>query len=60
MVVFLFIILFVSIALHLMEAIPPQETDPTDFKRRFLKKIRKLGEVLGFSRLMYCYSSLVK
>uniref|UniRef100_A0A8C2JQL3 Tyrosine-protein kinase n=1 Tax=Cyprinus carpio TaxID=7962 RepID=A0A8C2JQL3_CYPCA len=30
--------------LHLMEAIPPQETDPTDFKRRFLKKIRKLGE----------------
>uniref|UniRef100_A0A673GDS7 Tyrosine-protein kinase n=1 Tax=Sinocyclocheilus rhinocerous TaxID=307959 RepID=A0A673GDS7_9TELE len=25
-------------------AIPPQETDPTDFKRRFLKKIRKLGE----------------
>lgn len=31
-------------ALHLMEAIPPQETDPTDFKRRFLKKIRKLGE----------------
>lgn len=24
--------------------IPPQETDPTDFKRRFLKKIRKLGE----------------
>ncbi|XP_043113838.1 tyrosine-protein kinase JAK1-like [Puntigrus tetrazona] len=31
-------------ALPLMEAIPPQETDPTDFKRRFLKKIRKLGE----------------
>ncbi|KAK7158820.1 hypothetical protein R3I94_005226 [Phoxinus phoxinus] len=24
--------------------IPPQETDPADFKRRFLKKIRKLGE----------------
>uniref|UniRef100_A0A8C2JKW6 Tyrosine-protein kinase n=1 Tax=Cyprinus carpio TaxID=7962 RepID=A0A8C2JKW6_CYPCA len=33
-----------GISLHLMEAIPPQETDPTDFKRRFLKKIRKLGE----------------
>uniref|UniRef100_A0A672T419 non-specific protein-tyrosine kinase n=1 Tax=Sinocyclocheilus grahami TaxID=75366 RepID=A0A672T419_SINGR len=31
---------------HIKEqhAIPPQETDPTDFKRRFLKKIRKLGE----------------
>lgn len=28
--------------------IPPQETDPADFKRRFLKKIRKLGEVLDF------------
>ncbi|XP_056600281.1 tyrosine-protein kinase JAK1-like [Triplophysa dalaica] len=24
--------------------ISPQETDPTDFKRRFLKKIRRLGE----------------
>uniref|UniRef100_A0A673HTA9 non-specific protein-tyrosine kinase n=1 Tax=Sinocyclocheilus rhinocerous TaxID=307959 RepID=A0A673HTA9_9TELE len=30
--------------LHLTESIPPQETDPTDFKSRFLKKIRKLGE----------------
>ncbi|CAM4595042.1 unnamed protein product [Leuciscus chuanchicus] len=24
--------------------IPPQETDPADFKKRFLRKIRKLGE----------------
>ncbi|XP_052429947.1 tyrosine-protein kinase JAK1-like [Carassius gibelio] len=30
--------------LHLTDTIPPQETDPTDFKSRFLKKIRKLGE----------------
>ncbi|TRY97555.1 hypothetical protein DNTS_002592 [Danionella cerebrum] len=25
-------------------SVPPQETDPADFKSRFLKKIRKLGE----------------
>ncbi|KTG31608.1 hypothetical protein cypCar_00019958 [Cyprinus carpio] len=30
--------------LQLSETVPPQETDPTDFKSRFLKKIRKLGE----------------
>lgn len=40
----------INMNLHFTELvsgeISPQETDPTDFKRRFLKKIRRLGEVL--------------